>query len=72
MSDTPRTDQASAFLEKLGVMDALEYAVYHAEKLERELSEANERIKRLKDSGDALAHNHNPFTFIDWMKARDH
>ena len=30
-----------------------------------------ERIKRLEEAGDALAYNHNPFTFIDWTKAKE-
>ena len=33
--------------------------------------EAKQRIKRLEEAGDALANNHNPFTFIDWLKARE-
>jgi archaellum component FlaC len=30
-----------------------------------------QRIKRLEAAGDALANNHNPFTFIDWHKAKE-
>jgi hypothetical protein len=30
-----------------------------------------ERIKRLEEAGDALANNHNPFTFIDWLKVKE-
>ena len=30
-----------------------------------------ERIKQLEEAGDALANNHNPFTFIDWLKAKE-
>ena len=30
-----------------------------------------QHIKRLEEAGDALANNHNPFTFIDWLKARE-
>jgi hypothetical protein len=33
--------------------------------------EAKQRIKRLEEAGDALANNHNPFTFIDWLKAKE-
>jgi hypothetical protein len=33
--------------------------------------EANERIKRLEEAGDKMAYNHNPFTFLDWQKARE-
>lgn len=39
--------------------------------LTRRLNAANERIKRLEAAGDALANNHNPFTFIDWRKAKE-
>jgi chromosome segregation ATPase len=28
-------------------------------------------IKRLEEAGDALGNNHNPFTFIDWLKAKE-
>jgi hypothetical protein len=31
----------------------------------------NLRIKRLEESGDALANDHNPFTFIDWQRAKE-
>jgi hypothetical protein len=30
-----------------------------------------DRIKRLEEAGDAVANNHNPFTFIDWHKAKE-
>ena len=30
-----------------------------------------ERIKRLEKAGDAMANDHNPFTFIDWQKAKE-
>ena len=33
--------------------------------------EQKQRIKRLEEAGDALAYNHNPFTFIDWTKAKE-
>ncbi len=29
------------------------------------------RVQRLEAAGDALANNHNPFTFIDWLKAKE-
>jgi predicted nuclease with TOPRIM domain len=34
-------------------------------------NKANDRIKLLEEAGDALANNHNPFTFIDWTKAKE-
>jgi archaellum component FlaC len=30
-----------------------------------------EHIKRLEEAGDAVANNHNLFTFIDWLKAKE-
>jgi len=61
VSDTPRTDENE--------FDWV--TASFARKLERELNAANERIKRLEEAGDALANNHNPFTFIDWRKAKE-
>jgi hypothetical protein len=57
MSDTPRTD-AEAFLphdSKYRVCDA-----DFARQLERELTTAQDRIKRLEEAGDALCENCNP------------
>ena len=68
ISDTPRTD-AEAFLphdSKYRVCDA-----DFARQLERELNAANDRIKRLEEAGDELGNNHNPFTYIDWLKAKE-
>ena len=39
--------------------------------LEIHNGQLQERIMRLEEAGDALAHNHNPFTFIDWTKAKE-
>jgi hypothetical protein len=41
------------------------------DKLEGERKYYEDRIKRLEEAGDALANNHNPFTFIDWNKAKE-
>ena len=41
------------------------------DKLEGERKYYEDRIKRLEEAGDALANNHNPFTFIDWQKAKE-
>jgi hypothetical protein len=30
-----------------------------------------DRIKRLEEAGDAMAQDHNPFTFIDWQRAKE-
>jgi hypothetical protein len=62
VSDTPRTDNFDWSFHLLFA---------EAQKMERELNAANERIKRLEEAGDALANNHNPFTFIDWNKAKE-
>jgi hypothetical protein len=67
MSDTPRTD-AEAFLphdSKYRVCDA-----DFARQLERELTTAQDRIKRLEEAGDAMADHYSPWTFIHWTKAR--
>ena len=37
----------------------------------KKIREQEDRIKRLEEAGDALANNHNPFTFIDWNKAKE-
>ena len=66
MSDTPRTDRA-----RLDEHDPAVAVASECSKLERELTAANRRIKRLEEAGDALANNHNPFTFIDWTKAKE-
>ncbi len=66
MSDTPRTDRA-----RLDEHDPAVAVASECSKLERELTAANQRIKRLEDAGDVLANNHNPFTFIDWHKAKE-
>jgi septal ring factor EnvC (AmiA/AmiB activator) len=52
----------SEIRQEAGVQDA---------DLREKLSAANERIKRLEDAGDALGNNHNLFTFIDWLKAKE-
>ena len=62
MSDTPRTNNYDWSFHMLFA---------ESQKMERELNAANERIKRLEEAGDALAYNHNPFTFIDWTKAKE-
>jgi len=63
MVDTPRTDEAQFGTGRV--------SVDFARRLERELNAANDRIKRLEEAGDALANNHNPFTFIDWQRAKE-
>jgi hypothetical protein len=62
MSDTPISDSTPHNVADLGM---------RCRQLERQLNAANNRIKRLEEAGDALANNHNPFTFIDWQKAKE-
>lgn len=76
MTDTPRTDKfliseqwfihSAESPDSLGIVDC-----EFARELEREVNKANDTIKRLEDAGDALAKNPNPFTFIDWEKAKE-
>jgi len=70
MSDTPRTDKAERTADTLGVMDAIEFAIYHGQKLEIELNEANELIKKLKEAGDAMAISIKEICYdsYDWNK----
>jgi hypothetical protein len=54
MSDTPRTDR---WLRNL---DGWHYVnIERARELERELNEANDRIKRLEEAGDAILNANN-------------
>tara|TARA_R110000868_G_scaffold332241_1_gene593273 strand:- start:114 stop:311 length:198 start_codon:yes stop_codon:yes gene_type:complete len=62
VSDTPISDSTPHNVADLGML---------CRTLERQLNAANQRIKRLEEAGDALAYNHNPFTFIDWTKAKE-
>jgi hypothetical protein len=62
-------DDAVFVTEKV-LRDFSEHSRSHCKALD-ELIAANNRIKRLEEAGDALANNHNPFTFIDWNKARE-
>lgn len=51
MSDTPRTDEQEHFIDSdRGIIDS-----GLGRQLERELSAANERIKRLEEAGDGMA-----------------
>ena len=43
----------------------------HPQTIVRELNRMADKIKRMEEAGDALANNHNPFTFIDWQKAKE-
>jgi len=67
MSDTPRMESAAG--HAWGIVDA--GILTEGMKLERELNAANERIKQLEEAGDAMAHDHNPFTYMDWQRAKE-
>jgi hypothetical protein len=67
ISDTPRMQSALLDHPDAGFAKIWQVGC----DIERELHAANERIKRLEEAGDALANNHNPFTFIDWLKAKE-
>ena len=55
MSDTPRADAVDAKCNELELGDAIFYAIFHFEKLERELNAAKQRINRLEDALEARA-----------------
>jgi len=71
VSDTPKTDQ----MEKLvywfqdDMTPVCESGFVR--QLERELTEANERIKRLEEAGDALLNAHHPLSEENWRKAKE-
>ena len=79
MSDTPRTDKAERTADTLNVMDAFEYAIYHGQKLEIELNEANKLIKNLEEAGDAMANaieeiaydSYDKKQIENWRKAKE-
>ena len=68
IGETPRMDVA---LRKAQEDCTESYLLTEGLKLERELNAANDRIKRLEEAGDELGNNHNPFTYIDWLKAKE-
>jgi hypothetical protein len=55
VSDTPRADAVDAKCNELELGDAIFYAIFHFEKLERELNAAKQRINRLEDALEARA-----------------
>ena len=64
MSDTPRTDNYDWSFHLLFA---------EAQKMERELNAANERIKRLEEAGDALANTqtYDLLQTVNWRKAKE-
>lgn len=67
MSDTPRTD--AAYFHRESTMYTL---AGEMKRMERELAEANHRIKRLEEAGDALMYDNDDMGNINrWHKAKD-
>ncbi len=64
MSDTPISDSTAHNVADLGML---------CRKLERELTAANERIKRLEEAGDALANTqtYDLLETVNWRKAKE-
>ena len=71
MSKTPRTDQ----IEKLvyWIQDDMTPVCESGfvRQLERELNEANDRIKRLEEAGNMLEHNNGAMAQQAWRKAKE-
>lgn len=67
MSETPRTDRA-----RLDEHDPAVAVASECSKLERELTAANERIKRLEEAGDELMYDNDDMANINrWHKAKE-
>ncbi len=64
IGDTPISDNTPHNVAELGML---------CRRLERELSAANERIKRLEDAGDALANTqtYDLLATVNWRKAKE-
>ena len=83
MSDTPISDSTPHNVAELGMLcrrlerelnassSEIERLTSKVDQLYEGSEEQKQRIKRLEEAGDALANNHNPFTFIDWQKAKE-
>jgi hypothetical protein len=64
ISDTPISDSTPHNVAQLGML---------CRKLERQLNEANERIKRLEAAGDSLANTqtYDLLETVNWRKAKE-
>lgn len=84
VSDTPRTDDAyfnrpdPSMYDLAGEMkiikrelNAANAIIRQQQLLEEENLRLQERIKLLEEAGDAMADNFNPWTFINWSKAKE-
>ena len=47
------------------------FAENKAYTLEKQLKQANERINRLEEAGDAMALHHNPYTLLNWQETKE-
>jgi hypothetical protein len=56
-------------------MTCLEMEIRHLNEdignMNMQLVEQEDHIKQLEAAGDAMAQDHNPFTFIDWQRAKE-
>lgn len=71
MSDTPRTEAVNQYLRTRRDYTKTDHEVWmnHGIQLERELNEANYRIKRLEEAGDGLlaALKDDWSEYVEWI-----
>lgn len=74
MSDTPRTEAVNQYLRTRRDYTKTDHEVWmnHGIQLERELNEANDRIKRLEEAGDELLRDNDDMANINrWWKSKE-
>lgn len=79
MSDTPRTDAVNQYLRTRDDYTKTDHEVWmnHGCDIERELTAANERIKRLEEAGDGMRiwitviRGYLPECTNNWRKAKE-
>ena len=64
ISDTTETELNTAIVNEA-------FAENKVYMLEKQLKQANERIKRLEEAGDAMALHHNPHTLLNWQETKE-
>jgi len=74
MSDTPMTDERSIDMYDDTYSGSPRYmvATSFARQLERELNEANKRIKRMEEAGDAMEVYCDAIAAHNWNKAKEY
>ena len=74
MSDTQRTDERSIDMYDDTYSGSPRYmvATSFARQLERELNEANKRIKRMEQAGDAMEVYCDAIAAHNWNKAKEY